>query len=227
MTEVVKLPSGISLEVEIAPPSAMAESVKLAICLHPWSWLGGQKDDPVLLSLADHLTAENYYVLRYNSRGVGRSKGWSSFTGFSEAEDLEELATWALQKISSIESLVLIGYSHGSLIASLHPVIPTIKTSHILISYPLGPRGWLTLFNTSTYSAKLKELIRNVDSNVLIVYGDQDEFTVVSKYKDWRENLEEESGGGRLRVVEIPGGSHFWRGRSGQQLNEQIRGWLP
>ena len=46
----ITLPSGISLEVSIAQPSydeptdGPTES-KLAICLHPWSWLGGQKDD--------------------------------------------------------------------------------------------------------------------------------------------------------------------------------------
>ena len=45
----ITLPSGISLEASIAQPS-YEESTdrvgrKLAICLHPWSWLGGQKDD--------------------------------------------------------------------------------------------------------------------------------------------------------------------------------------
>ncbi|GLB40229.1 hypothetical protein LshimejAT787_0801000 [Lyophyllum shimeji] len=220
MTQVIKLPSGVALEVDLTAPPSPTERPKLAICLHPWSWLGGQKDDPVLLSLLDHLTDRNYHVLRYNSRGVGRSTGWASVTGFSEAKDLEDLVMWGRQTISNVTSLVFLGYSHGSLIASMHPIIPTIKTSHILISYPLGPRGWLTLFHTSTYSAKLKELIQSVDSNVLIVYGDADEFTGVSKYRDWRQDLENEAGGGRLKIVEIPGGSHFWRGRSGQQLAE-------
>jgi uncharacterized protein len=44
----ITLPSGISLEASIAQPSYDERPAerKLAICLHPWSWLGGQKDDP-------------------------------------------------------------------------------------------------------------------------------------------------------------------------------------
>ncbi|KAF5372747.1 hypothetical protein D9615_010095 [Tricholomella constricta] len=219
MTELVELPSGICLEVHLATPT-LPGGEKLTICLHPWSWLGGQMDDPVLLCLVDELQ-ENHYVLRYNSRGVGASTGWTSFTGLSEAKDLEDLAIWALQRLSSIKSLVIIGYSHGSLIASLHPILPTIKTSHVLISYPLGPRGWLTLFHTGTYSARLKELIQNVDSNVLIIYGDRDEFTGVSKYRGWRQSLEEESGG-QLRIVEIERASHFWRGHADPDAGQHI-----
>ncbi|KAG5647369.1 hypothetical protein DXG03_000437 [Asterophora parasitica] len=108
MTELVKLPSGISLQVDLArPTSSTTEGEKLAICLHPWSWLGGQKDDPVLRSVEDELL-ESHFVLRYNSRGVGGSTGWSSFTGFSEAKDLEDLAEWAVQKISTVKALVLV-----------------------------------------------------------------------------------------------------------------------
>lgn len=61
----------------------------------------------VLLSLQDSLLAEGYRVLRYNSRGVGRSTGWASLTGFSEANDLEALVKWAIDKVGSVQSLVI------------------------------------------------------------------------------------------------------------------------
>ncbi|RDB25743.1 hypothetical protein Hypma_006804 [Hypsizygus marmoreus] len=214
-TELIKLPSGVSIEVALTAPSASdaGRETKLAVCLHPWSWLGGQMDDPVLLSLVGHLEIAGYYVLRYNSRGVGKSTGWASFTGFSECKDLEELVTWAVDTLTNVRSLVIIGYSYGALIASLHAIIPDVATAHILISYPLGPIGWLTLFHTSTYTARLKELIQNANSRVLIIYGDQDEFTAASRYKAWRDTLEQGSHGGCLKVVEVAGASHFWRGR--------------
>lgn len=196
----------------------------------------------VLLSLLDPLKSQGYSTLRFNSRGVGKSTGWTSFTGFTEANDLEFLVQWAIDKLKNVQSLVLLvsprgpildaislhysqGYSHGSLIASLHPIIPSIKTSHVLISYPLGPRGWLTLFNSSTYTAKLKELLRTPDSNVLILYGTQDEFTGASKYNLWARELENESKG-HFKSVEIADGSHFWRGQHGRQLKEAILEWL-
>ncbi|KAG6900698.1 hypothetical protein C0993_005010 [Termitomyces sp. T159_Od127] len=119
------------------------------------------------------------------------------------------------------------GYSYGSLITSLHPILPTIKTTHILISYPLSPRGWLTLFHTGTYNAKLRELVQNADSHVLVVFGDRDEFTSVEKYREWQKSLEEVSSSERLRVVEVGGASHFWRGPSGQQLGEEVKRPLP
>ena len=61
----------------------------------------------VLLLVQQTLQANGYHVLRYNSRGVGRSTGWASFTGFSEAKDLEALVQWALEELSEVHSLVL------------------------------------------------------------------------------------------------------------------------
>ena len=118
----ITLPSGLSLDVAFAPEE---DRPKLAVCLHPWSWLGGTKDDPsvpfsvffvdhshitssLLLSLVAQLHARDYNVLRYNSRGVVHSTGWSSLTGLREAQDLHELVQWALRKVSRVTSVVFI-----------------------------------------------------------------------------------------------------------------------
>lgn len=229
---IVPLPTGVSLEVDLIKPIpsvSLGANRKLAVCLHPWSWLGGRKDDPVLDSLTDPLLEAKYHIVRYNSRSVGKSTGLSSFTGFSEAEDLKALVQWALGRIKNVASLVLIGYSHGSLITSLHPVLPIpIKTSHVLLSYPLGPRGWLTLFRTSHYQTQLEELLKDSRSKVIVVYGDKDEFTSSSSYERWVEKLESVAqGSNRLNVAEVEKASHFWHGRSGQELRQVLRRWLP
>ena len=46
--ERITLPSGLSLEAQLSAPGTAARQTtnKLAICLHPWSWLGGRMDDP-------------------------------------------------------------------------------------------------------------------------------------------------------------------------------------
>jgi alpha/beta superfamily hydrolase len=62
----------------------------------------------VLHSLTDPLLEAKYHIIRYNSRGVGKSTGFSSFTGFSETEDLKALVQWALGRIGNITSVVLI-----------------------------------------------------------------------------------------------------------------------
>jgi hypothetical protein len=62
----------------------------------------------VLHALSGPLQKRNYHVLTFNCRGVGRSTGWPSFTGMSEANDLREVVQWALETIPEIHSLVII-----------------------------------------------------------------------------------------------------------------------
>ncbi|CAL1717049.1 unnamed protein product [Somion occarium] len=186
-------------------------------------------DDPVLHTVEDQLLKSGYYVLRYNSRGVGRSSGWPSFTGTREAEDLRELVHWALSQIPSIESVLIVGYSYGSLIASSFPLLDQIKTSHIILSYPLGPRSWLTAFNGKLYTAALNSLLHEPRSNVLIIYGDQDDFTGVGSYDSWADALRKEvqgEGRGTLEIAKVKGATHFWRDDSSRKLVRVIQNWL-
>ena len=85
----------------------------------------------MLKSLSIPLFAKGYHVLRYNSRGVGRTTGWASFTGIQESEDLrgkriliqvrrvlhwhlslllypKELIDWALTKLSNVQHILII-----------------------------------------------------------------------------------------------------------------------
>jgi uncharacterized protein len=82
------------------------------------------------------------------------------------------------------------GYSNGALTASLHPVLTApLRTTHVLISYPLGPRGLLTAFHTRTYQRALEDLVCDPGARVLICYGDADDFTGAYAYDEWAEAL--------------------------------------
>ncbi|OSC96894.1 alpha/beta-hydrolase [Trametes coccinea BRFM310] len=238
--DIVTLPSGTSLEYVLFRPAQQDDAPegnnKLAVCLHPWSWLGGRMTDPVLDIVAEPLLERGYQVLRYNSRGVGKSKGWPSLTGSKEVEDLQELVEWARSSRPNLSKLVILGYSHGSLIASMHPVLPDVDTAHMLLSYPLGPRQWLTAFHSHRYATTLKDLVCNSRSHVLIIYGDQDDFTSVESYDSWanvlrgcraeKEQMAAEPG--ELKIVKITGASHFWREQQAvERLNDLIKSWVP
>ncbi|KAH9958251.1 hypothetical protein BGW80DRAFT_1490797, partial [Lactifluus volemus] len=81
--------------------------------------------------------------LYFRALDVGLSSGWKSFTGLPEAEELRELVSYALKRLSDVCEVVPVGYSNGALTASLHPVLPVpLRTTHVLISYPLGPCGF-------------------------------------------------------------------------------------
>lgn len=46
--EIIDLPIGVSLEAILpkAPITTHSEGTKVAVCLHPWSWLGGRMENP-------------------------------------------------------------------------------------------------------------------------------------------------------------------------------------
>jgi uncharacterized protein len=139
-------------------------------------------------------------------------------TGLQEADDLRELVKCVLKRLDDVREVALIvsiylvpfsrlgaadtltllqlsplpkqGYSNGALTASMHPVLPApLRTTHILISYPLGPRVLLTAFRTQTYQRALEDLVRQPASRVLLCQGDADDFTAAETYDAWAEAL--------------------------------------
>jgi alpha/beta superfamily hydrolase len=58
---------------------------------------------------------------------------------------------------------------------------------------------------------------------VLVIYGDEDEFTSVEKYRAWASDL----AGENVEIVEVQNASHFWHGRSGHELEIAVTKWLP
>ncbi|KAI9458769.1 alpha/beta-hydrolase [Russula earlei] len=201
--KIIQLPSGLKLEASLTPPGPVTEmdegrgvtAKRLAVFLHPWARLGGNMDDPILGSLLRPLTHYlKFYVLRYNARGVGLSSGWKSLTGLQEVEDLRELVKYALKRLGD-------GYSNGALTASMHPLLPApLRTAHVLISYPLGPRALLTALRSRTYQRALEDLVRQPTARVLLCDG--------------------------LEVVRIPGASHFWGGQAMKGLIEAVTRFL-
>ena len=77
------------------------------------------------------------------------------------------------------------------------------------------------MFNSGTYQNQLEKLVRDRDSNVLVVHGDEDEFTSISKYRQWSGEL-----GSQTTVFVIAGGTHFWRGSAGDEMQRVVIGWL-
>jgi alpha/beta superfamily hydrolase len=106
---IVALSTGTKLEIDLEMPSGVTEldaDKGLAICLHPWSFLGGRMGDPVLSLVANVLHSHKFHVLRYNSRGVGNSSGWPTLSGSGERQDLEALVSWALQSIHGVSKVL-------------------------------------------------------------------------------------------------------------------------
>ncbi|KAI6147031.1 Alpha/Beta hydrolase protein [Pisolithus thermaeus] len=226
--ELLPLSTGVSLETAIVYPPPRSHPTKIVFCLHPWSWLGGCMDDPVIQSIVKLFARHDHYVVCYNSRGVGKSTGYPSFTGRQEGEDLQALVQQFLQQESDITAVTIVGYSYGSLIATLHPALTSVKTSYVLLSYPLSPRGLLTLFHSRVYLTALDNLLCQSHANVLVIYGEQDNFTSRAKYDVWARSLRKTSEGkAKLEVVSVAEADHFWRSSSARTtLKQTLENWL-
>jgi uncharacterized protein len=101
---------------------------------------------------------------------------------------------------------------------------PSIRTSHVLLSYPLSPLPILTFFHHGSHAAALGDLVSDPDSDVLLVYGTRDQFTSESKYDAWSKDLELRAA--KLEVHKVDGADHFWGGAAMQTLLDIIGRWL-
>ena len=121
----------------------------------------------------------------------------------------------------------------------------------MLISYPLGVLFAITLFRSNYFLDGLEERLRTArdslqvqgqagstvvpsendlegkkGSDLLLIYGDRDQFTAVEKLRGWSSRLEV-VGGERVTTREITGADHFWREESGRNgLITALFDWL-
>jgi alpha/beta superfamily hydrolase len=99
------------------------------------------------------------------------------------------------------------------------------KTTFLIISYPLSPRGALTLFRSSTYQSALLALAHTPSAEILIVYGTDDNFTAEDKYDRWADGLKQ-GAQAKLDIVKIEDGTHFWQGDHKLKLHNAVFTWL-
>lgn len=114
----------------------------VAVLLHPWGPLGGQCRDPVVAAVFRRLpagvAASSCTVARFNARGVGLSESGGATSSFwqlvstptqrneRDANDLVDVVAHAIAEARAADDaegrsrlrLWLVGYSHGSLVAS-------------------------------------------------------------------------------------------------------------
>ncbi len=74
---------------------------------------------------------------------------------------------------------------------------------------------------------------------MLLIYGDEDEFTSASSYDAWVADLQKDrevassseqtrQSPGKLEVVKVEGASHFWREDDAVvRLIDTVSAWLP
>lgn len=171
----------------------------VAVIAHPYGFLGGSQDEPMVQLLVGHYVKRSMHVMTYNARGVPPSQGRVSWTMRSECEDMRLALAYAMDRATPdtrTPTVHVAGYSAGSIQAS--SVRPTLagrwsdaNVSYLLLSYPLGVRWALTCLHTSFFAHALDELVARTSDHVSVhvIYCTRDQFTSAERYRAWESHL--------------------------------------
>lgn len=109
--------NGINLDARIYKPAhedndSSRDDQKIAVVLvHPYSVLGGCQG--LMKGIARNLADHGIPAVTFDMRGVGKSTGRPSLTGFSEVSDVVAICKWTSQNLSS-NRILLVGSSAGT-----------------------------------------------------------------------------------------------------------------
>jgi alpha/beta superfamily hydrolase len=163
-----------------------------AVVCHPHPLYGGTMDNPVVVAVTAALGRAGFATLRFDFGGVGRSEGTHG-GGPDEARDVQAAASALLGRLPAGASLVLVGYSFGS-VAALHAAATMRGVQHVVA---VGPP---TAFGDWAF-------LRTLDVPVTVVVGDRDQYCDVPAVGALRAGMP---------VHVIRGADHFFAGREAE-----------
>lgn len=192
----------------------------IAVITHPYGFLGGSQDEPIVQLLVGHYLTQGMHVMTYNARGVQPSQGRVSWTMRSECEDMRLAVAYAMDRTTPDTRTPYVhvaGYSAGSMQAStVRPALTGpwshAHISYLLLSYPLGVRWALTCLQTSFFAHALDDLVARISDRVSVhvIYCSRDQFTSAERYRAWESHLRTLSPQCVVDAVET---DHMWSSR--------------
>lgn len=179
------------LEGAVLLPDGPGPFAGVVIC-HPHPLYGGDMSNYVVQAVAIALCQASIAALRFNFRGVGRSRGTFD-GGEGEQEDVREAITM-LASLENIDErrIGLAGYSFGARVA-------------------LGAAEWDGRVRALTAISPAGGLPALFLGPKLFIVGDSDEFVSADWLAGEVERLAEPK---QLEI--IPGADHFWYGYEGE-----------
>ncbi|KAB2605956.1 hypothetical protein D8674_005673 [Pyrus ussuriensis x Pyrus communis] len=99
------------------------EGSPVVVLVHPYSVLGGCQG--LLRGIAAGLADSGYKALTFDMRGVGRSTGRASLTGFAEIKDVISVCKWVCENLSA-DRILLVGFSAEQVVG------------YVSLGYPFG-----------------------------------------------------------------------------------------
>ncbi|MCD7447133.1 hypothetical protein HAX54_023878 [Datura stramonium] len=166
----------------------------VVVLVHPYSILGGCQS--LLTGIASGLARKGYKAVTFDMRGVGRSTGKPSITGFKEIKDVVAVCKWACENMS-VNKILLVGSSAGAPIAGSAVDQVEQIVGYVSIGYPFG------LLASVLFGRHHKNLLKSPKPKLFIM-GTQDGFTTIKQL-----NNKLRSAAGRVETHLIEGIGHF------------------
>uniref|UniRef100_A0A7S2S6R3 AB hydrolase-1 domain-containing protein n=1 Tax=Mucochytrium quahogii TaxID=96639 RepID=A0A7S2S6R3_9STRA len=165
------------------------------IVTHPHSKLGGDMRNNVVVEMCKGLAEAGYCVICFNFRGVGASKGSSTWSGKAERQDFEAVVAYARQ-CEGVDKVFLVGYSFGSAVGC---GVNENLDGYVAISYPYGRVAGCAL--GSHYK------LADCSLPKLFIVGGNDQFASVPRLETFAKGLQ-----GDTHVQVLEDQDHFWNG---------------
>ncbi|KAJ7957420.1 alpha/beta-Hydrolases superfamily protein [Quillaja saponaria] len=131
----VETSDGVKLYTKLFKPREDNEGNLVIVLVHPYSVLGGSQ--ALLKGVASGLASEGYMAVTFDMRGVERSTGRPSITGFAEIQDAVAVCKWVCQNLY-VDRILLVGSSAGAPIAG--SAVDQIEQviGYVSLGYPFG-----------------------------------------------------------------------------------------
>ncbi|CAN4089710.1 unnamed protein product [Withania somnifera] len=195
-----KTNDGVKLHATIFKPNPYQEEEIskhgswVVVLVHPYSILGGCQS--LLRGIASGISRKGYKALTFDMRGVGRSTGKPSITGFKEVKDVVVVCKWACDN-TYVNKILLVGSSAGAPIAGSAVDQVEQIVGYVSNGYPFG------LLASVLFGRHHKNILKSPKPKLFIM-GTQDGFTCV---KQLRNKLRSAAGRVETRLTE--GIGHF------------------
>uniref|UniRef100_A0A5B6Z0U3 Xaa-Pro dipeptidyl-peptidase-like domain-containing protein n=1 Tax=Davidia involucrata TaxID=16924 RepID=A0A5B6Z0U3_DAVIN len=190
----VETSDGINLHTRIFKTKEEIKDNLVVVLVHPYSVLGGCQG--LLKGIASGLASEGYRAVTFDMRGVGRSTGRASITGFQEIKDVVSVCKWVCENLSA-DRILLVGSSAGAPISGSAVDQVEQIVGYVSLGYPFG------LMASILFGRHQKAILQSPKPK-LFVMGTRDGFTSVKQLNDKLS-----SAVGRVETHLIEGVSHF------------------
>ena len=199
-------PSG-RLEGRLHPASE--RGAPTAIILHPHPQFGGTMNNPIVYQLYYMFAERGFSVLRFNSRGVGRSQGYFDH-GVGELADAAGSLDW-LQSLNPDSRFTWIaGFSFGAWIGMQLLMRRPEVAGFISVAPPA---------NLHDFS-----FLAPCPSSGLIIHGDQDKVVPMKDVQGLVDKLKTQKGI-TIDHQTVEGANHFFEGKL-EELNRRCADYL-